>query len=362
MVVPGGSVSGTWRKTASPYVITGDITVPRNKTLTIDPGVTVKFAGHFGLTVGYKAKLLAVGTEQDRIVFTAGDKEEGWFGLRLINTGSDDKLQFCTLEYASKPRTGGGGVAGLFGGAILCYGSYENEPGFPVPASPTIDSCLLTHNYARTGGAIVCLEGSEAVITNNTIVENESDYDGGAIALYYSMGTIANNIIARNYALVGGGIMNILSSPSIMNNTIVANRPNGLQLESALMDFFFFDIVPVVIVNNIVWKNEILLSETAEPDEFEIRYNDIQGGWEGEGNIDKDPQFADPDADDFHLRSQAGRWDPATDTWVQDTVTSPCIDAGDPAADLIDEPTPNGGRINLGADGGTTQASKSPGS
>jgi hypothetical protein len=98
------------------------------------------------------------------------------------------------------------------------------------------------------------------------------------------------------------------------------------------------------------------------PDEFEVRYNDIQGGWEGEGNLDKDPLFADPDADDYHLKSAAGRWDPATQTWVQDTVTSPCIDAGDPTTDLIDEPDPNGGRINLGAYGGTTQASKSPGS
>ncbi len=359
--VPAGSVSGTWSKAASPYIITGDIKIPRNKTLTIEPGVTVKFAGHFGLTVGYKAKLLAVGTEQDRIVFTAGDKEQGWFGLRLINSGSDDKLQFCTLQYAYKPRTGGGGVAGLFGGALLCYGSYEDEPGFPVPASPTIDSCLLTHNYARTGGAIACLDQGDAVITNNTIIENASEYDGGGIALYYTQGTLANNVIARNYALAGGGIMNVVSSPSITNNTIVANRPSGLDLESALVDFFGTP-TPALIVNNIVWKNEIYLSDTAGPGEFEIRYNDIQGGWEGEGNIDKDPQFANFDGDDFHLKSQAGRWDPATKTWVQDTVTSPCIDAGDPAADVADEPEPNGGRINLGAYGGTAQASKSPGS
>jgi hypothetical protein len=359
-VVPGGSVSGTWRKASSPYVVTGDIMIPRNKTLTIEPGVTVKFAGHFGLTAGYRAKLLAVGTEQDRIVFTAGDKEQGWFGLRLINAGSDDTLRYCTFEYASKPRTGGGGVKGLFGGAILCYASYEDDPGFAMVTSPTIDSCLLTHNYARTGGALACLQ-SDAVVTNNTIIENASDYDGAGIALYYDQATIANNVIARGYALVGGGIMNNMSSPSIVNNTIVANRPAGLHLESALVDFFG-DPMPALILNNIVWNNEIFLSDTAAPDEFEIRYNDIQGGWEGEGNQDKDPLFADPDGDDYHLKSPAGRWDPAAQAWIQDTVTSSCIDAGDPTTDLIDEPDPNGGRINLGAYGGTTQASKSPGS
>ena len=37
--------------------------------------------------MGYRATLRAIGTEQDRIVFTATDKTEGWYGLRLINSG-----------------------------------------------------------------------------------------------------------------------------------------------------------------------------------------------------------------------------------------------------------------------------------
>ena len=49
-----------------------------------------------------------------------------------------------------------------------------------------------------------------------------------------------------------------------------------------------------------------------------------------------------------------GGWD-----WVQDEVTSPCIDAGDPASPVSEEPLPNGGRINMGVYGGTAEASKS---
>lgn len=45
--------------------------------------------------------------------------------------------------------------------------------------------------------------------------------------------------------------------------------------------------------------------------------------------------------------------------WVMDEVTSPCIDAGDPAEDPAEEPMPNGGRINMGAYGGTAYASMS---
>jgi hypothetical protein len=62
---------------------------------------------------------------------------------------------------------------------------------------------------------------------------------------------------------------------------------------------------------------------------------------------------------DYHLKSQAGRWDPNTGSWVQDDVTSLCIDAGDPNSPIGEEPFPNGGRINMGAYGGTAEASRS---
>jgi hypothetical protein len=98
----------------------------------------------------------------------------------------------------------------------------------------------------------------------------------------------------------------------------------------------------------------------------------------GLGTIEADPLFADPGywdpngtADDpnddffvegdYHLKSQGGRWEPASESWVLDEVTSPCIDAGDPNSPVGDEPVPNGGRINMSAYGGTIEASKSPG-
>ena len=79
----------------------------------------------------------------------------------------------------------------------------------------------------------------------------------------------------------------------------------------------------------------------------------------GDGNIEADPLFADPDNYDYHLKSQAGRFDPNMQSWVQDEVTSPCIDAGDPNSPVGYEPFPNGGYVNMGAYGGTSEASKS---
>jgi hypothetical protein len=79
----------------------------------------------------------------------------------------------------------------------------------------------------------------------------------------------------------------------------------------------------------------------------------------GQGNINADPQFAVPGNRDYHLKAQAGRWDSTAQSWVQDALTSPCIDGGDPNSDWTAELWPHGKRINMGAYGGTPQASMS---
>ncbi len=134
------------------------------------------------------------------------------------------------------------------------------------------------------------------------------------------------------------------------------------------------------ISNCIIWNGQDSISDS-NSSTLTVSYSDIQGGWEGEGNIDLDPLFANPgywaDATDpnivvepenpnavwvegdYHLKSQAGRWNPNTQSWVQDDVTSPCIDTGDPNSPIGLEPFPNGGYINMGAYGGTSEASKS---
>jgi len=113
------------------------------------------------------------------------------------------------------------------------------------------------------------------------------------------------------------------------------------------------------VLNNVIWQNEMYVSEDVFSGDYDIRFNDIQGGWPGQGNIDADPLFADPENCDYHLKSQAGRWDASTRSWVKDEVTSPCIDTGNTDSDWKTELWPHGKRVNMGAYGGTAQASMS---
>ncbi|MGD9613307.1 MAG: right-handed parallel beta-helix repeat-containing protein, partial [Kiritimatiellia bacterium] len=76
-------------------------------------------------------------------------------------------------------------------------------------------------------------------------------------------------------------------------------------------------------------------------------------------SLSHDPRFADARNGDFRLRSQGGRWVPATGSWTNDDVSSPLIDAGDPLW-ACTEPDANGGRVNIGRYGNTAEASQTP--
>jgi hypothetical protein len=82
-------------------------------------------------------------------------------------------------------------------------------------------------------------------------------------------------------------------------------------------------------------------------------------GLVGHNYIEYDPGFVDVNGGDYHLLSERGRYDALCDKWVLDDVTSVCVDAGDPNVEPVDERMPNGGRINMGAYGGTAFASMS---
>jgi len=200
-------------------------------------------------------------------------------------------------------------------------GMYNNS------GSPRVISCFFTRNAARDmGGAMYNKNQSSPLLTNCAFSRNWAG-QGGAVANYR------------------GG------SPFIVNCTLTRNSAGVYGDGDARAN----------LTNCIVWGN----GSSDEPSQIRgdaiVNYCCIQGwtGLGGTGNMSQDPLFVDANGDDYHLKSEAGRWNPVTDSWVEDNVTSPCIDAGDPSSPIGLEPFPNGGRINMGAYGATRQASKS---
>ena len=161
----------------------------------------------------------------------------------------------------------------------------------------TIANCTISGNtqagYGVGGAGVVCLYGS-MVVTNCTISGNSSSSHGGGLYWYRNNPVISNCTITHNSAgQEGGGVACGHDSDAILTNCIVWDNsaPSGPQI--------------AVLGGSAV-----------------VTYCDVQDGWPGEGNIDADPFFADPNDADYHLSSG-----------------SPCIDAGSNCAvpsDLTD--------------------------
>ncbi len=224
----------------------------------------------------------------------------------------------------------------------------------------TIEHNMVLANWAAPdvgpgsglGGGIYDCDG---IIRYNRIADNGAFGDMGEVGgggLYGCDGIIRNNVISSNSmgGCCGGGGGLAGCNGDIQHNVIYSNSARwGGGLYSCNGS----------IINCIIWENTA--QQGSQVAGFTIpSYSCIQDWWGGGiGNMNTDPCFADAETNDFHLKSQAGRWDPNSETWVQDDVTSPCIDAGDPMSPVGLEPFPNGGIVNMGAYGGTVEASKS---
>jgi predicted outer membrane repeat protein len=285
-------------------------------------------------------------------------------GAGMYNDNSNPILLNCTFS-GNQVFQYGGGMYNIQSAPALtnCIFS-ENSAGdgggiYNLDSSPKLADCSFNDNSsARIGGAIHN-RNSNPILLNCIFNRNSSlDHGGGMCNVVNSNPTLTNCTFINNTSTYGGAIDCYSSSPIIINNTIVNNT-------AKYGGGICFGNISFTITNTILWNNspneiyEEISGRERVSNLITATYNNIKGGFLGEGNIDMDPLFADPANGDYHLKSQAGRWDPNTENWIIDKVSSPCIDAGDPNTPIGLERFPNGDRINIGAYGGTPEASLS---
>jgi len=217
------------------------------------------------------------------------------------------------------------------GGGGICFSHSD----------PIIINNRLYDNVGYYGGGICLFGDSQALIKNNIVANNQSEFGGGILNGAVAIPTIIGNVFCDNIATTGGGYYNYYGKIAFINNVFYNNSADwggGLFSVSDSMSLIF---------NCIFWRNvaengpQIYMYDTAQ---F-VQYNDIDGGWPGEGNIDLDPLFQDPENGGFHLMSIA----------CGDSANSLCIDAGDPNIldSLLDCSWGLGGtRSDMGAYGG----------
>jgi hypothetical protein len=297
---------------------------------------------------------------------------------------SDLVLTNCLFERNGRGTMPGGGIEAHESNLTLadCRFIANKGPGVVSGDGRNIrmTRCSFIANLGRTAGAVSA--GGNLILRDCEFLGNLGHYGPGAI---YMAGpgqlTAAGCLFAGNADSGGVSAGAVFSHTTLLllsNCTFVGNygRPNTLErwkMGSASRA----ELTRCIVRDGPDSFRKFAL----EPPPIDVTYSDVEGGYPGEGNIDVDPCFVSPGfwADpndpavelgpdhpgavwvngDYHLKSQAGHWDRETRIWVRDEVTSACIDAGDPNAPLGLEPFPNGGIVNLGAYGGTAEASGS---
>jgi hypothetical protein len=255
----------------------------------------------------------------------------------VLTHGVVAEITDCTFSENDLIRRADGGDLG--GGALKLYGS-----GTRV----TMNNCTITDNLSQqSGGAFYVDQSSELNLLNCLVANNSqttySGGEGGAFFIETSASVSATNCtFANNTSITEGGCAYIVNSGS-------------LELKNCIM-----------------WGNTATTrgADISNPGgSADLSYCILSGAFSSEtyffgtiteaNTFSSDPLFAS--STDFRVQSPAGRYDPATMTYVTTDPGpySPAIDSADPADGFANEPSENGGVLNMGAYGNTAQASLS---
>ena len=256
-------------------------------------------------------------------------------------------------------------------------GAVYNEGG-----SPEFENCTFLTNSATKGGAMYNTWGAAPMVYRCTFAANDAD-EGGAVHLAYKetdygyyyrkmqLPRFINCLFTANAADKGGAIYKDFlftyyyyyyysswgkaarskDAPNMFTHcTFVQNAAQesggAIHVEWTLNWTFYYywkqDGAQKGAINCIFWGNtpdQVYLSDADANDwteAFPITYSDVQGGYDGTGNINADPQF---------LGTQGAAFDVPE--------TSPCVDVGLDTGtvqdDVLGRSRPQGITVDMGA-------------
>ncbi|MFH0765456.1 MAG: right-handed parallel beta-helix repeat-containing protein [Calditrichota bacterium] len=354
-----GQQYGRWTIENSPFRVQGDITVPYNERLIIDPDVNVTFEGNYYFNV--RGWLTAEGGENHRIRFSRVDSSQ-WQGI-YFHERSDARsiISYCDIVNARI------GISLDFVSPLISHNNiYAQSTGIDCRRS---DPEIIENDYIFVGGdsavsearGINLVDGSDAQVLNNRRIEVVGGPGGQTIGIYVERSIpnlFGNWIEVRSSGSVCGIILNRFEKACVQRNLIRVRSPHemvgiwtlenseGASLRnntivllgssSGATGLIIGQTSEVIVLNNILvgTGGSVGINSTYGTVHRTSGYNDIWnhgvayiGDWRGNHDIYSDPLFFDPQDNPQNVADTS-----YTLTWDDYPYgnCSPCIDAGHP--------------------------------
>jgi parallel beta-helix repeat protein len=236
-------------------------------TLTIDPGVDVKFDGYYSIYVD--GTLMAVGTETDRINITSNMTTPAlgdWQNIQ-INSGGRTDIKYCDITYAyeciyisgssynnitdsnisyhwnsidlsgsSYNNISGNYISNNWNGIYLSSSSNNNITNNNISSTEwdgiylfSSPDNIIAGNYISNNRDGIVLENSSGI----TVADNDvfSNFNGIVIKYGSKYNTIANNTASNND---DNGIQTLSSNDNTIINNIASNNTYGIHLVGSI--------------------------------------------------------------------------------------------------------------------------------
>ncbi|MEJ2705479.1 MAG: hypothetical protein P8Z79_23810, partial [Sedimentisphaerales bacterium] len=364
-----------WTTGVGPYRLSGELVIPFGVSLTIMPGVSVLFDPDARMVIRGRLLAEGSEDELIRFTRTAGTGGT-WGGLQFVGSMEDNRITHAiveygqanngmiglqgsnlTLEYVTLDHTileriiatdsslvvrnciftdtyppsqeptdnrsehiVGRGIAP--GGWFIVEGNlFGLTPGhndaidFDGPSRP--DPILQVMNNVFTGGGDDALDlGGDAHIEGNVFMNYVKDEYNSAVG--------ESNVISagggNHYVMVRNVFQDVQHVAQVKDDAFLTFENNTVVGVSAAATYFDLDLPGrrpgrgAYLSGNIFWNSPLIFEGIADTTDVAMHRSIVAAQWHylGEGNIDADPLFADPDSD-FHLEAGspaagAGPW------------------------------------------------------
>ena len=251
-----GNVSGTWTQANSPYHVNGNIDIPMNSTLTIEPGTDVYFTGEYEFNV--HGQLIAEGTETDSIYFHAdslGSQDAWpyytgfWYGITFHATDSTNQaasvLKYCKVSHCYE-RWIDTGNASLkfnrrFGGGILYYKSNVDLSNSRIDQSYNPGNSIIAIYSSGLIDSVRIADAGTIELLHSEVDITDSRIEGAkGIALDHATSNIINTKISNNnYYFISsrfGHIQAEYSFVNLLNCEINNNAGTGINAHQSIVN------------------------------------------------------------------------------------------------------------------------------